>query len=135
MSQTILIGINLGFITNSSSVVHHFPLELLEHAEIAAFMKAMGIETGFVGRELWSRSDCATIAVSRTQKLEARDKIQSFYEDDDEGLGGPTINADDPSTFVIIYGDEYESVASTLASMLRAVAHELGLDHTSQDYN
>lgn len=129
------VTINIGFVTNSSSVVHHFPKEILEHPKVAAFMKAFEIEEGFVGEDLWNRSECATIAVTKEQKELARQRLM----DPDYG-SAPSIDVDSDD-FVIIYGDEHRSIAATLLDVIgQALSEERGgdrWDHVrgGQDYN
>jgi len=131
--MTLEVSINIGFITNSSSVVHHFPRELLELPEIKEFLRVMGIDGGYVGRNLWNRGECATIAITREEKLETLAELRSINEDGDD-YTVPEIDVDG-DTVVIVYGDEYESVASTLASMLSQIAHDMGLAAGYEDYN
>ena len=125
------LHINIGFITNSSSCVYYFPRQLYEDPSIQAFMKAFEIDGGFIGQDLWHRGACATIAVTKEQKEEVRNLlVNNDYE-----ATAPGINTEDDS-IVIIYGDEYLSIASTLAGMLNQLAHRLGIQHISSDeYN
>jgi hypothetical protein len=127
--MALRIGINIGFVTNSSSMVYHFPKELLANPEVKAFLDAFELHGGFVGSELWSRDTCTTVAMTKEQKLEVRAKLA----ESDYG-GAPPINADDDS-IVVIYGDEYQSIASTLARMLCQIAHKTGVTVSGQDYN
>lgn len=129
------ISMNIGFVTNSSSVVHHFPKEVLDHPQVAAFIKAFELEDGFVGREMWRRDECTTIAMTRKQKEEVQQKLaQSEY-----GSKGPPINVDSDEV-VIIYGDEAQSVANSLAHLMcQAMADIHGGDpwdyRNSEEYN
>lgn len=124
-----MLGINIGFVTNSSSVVYHFPRELLAHPDIAKFIAAFELDSGFVGEDLWRRDICSTIAMTKEQKAEVDRKMR----ESDYGTT-PAINVEDDSV-VIIYGDEYESIASTLAHMLQRLANEQKLPIACQDYN
>lgn len=127
--MALRIGINIGFVTNSSSMVYHFPRELLAEPKIQAFLTAMDLHGGFVGSELWSRDTCTTIAMTKEQKQECVRKLaESDY------CTPPGISTDDDSV-VIIYGDEYQSVASTLAWMLKDIARSKGVDYAGQEYN
>ena len=127
----VQIGVNVGFITNSSSVVYHFPVELLEFPEIAAFLRTYEVEGGFVGRDMWSRSRCGSLAVTRDQK----DDIRCQLVNSDYGHV-PEVTVDDDTTFVIVFGDEYHDMASILAGMLREVCETvLGFTPVSQSYN
>lgn len=124
--------INMGFITNSSSAIHWFPKELLEDPEVRAFMSAYGIANGFVGNDLWYRSACETIALTKEQKQETKTQLGS--SDYDSRMGG-AVDPEDENTFVIIYGDEYSSVTSELAHLLSRVADKKGLSHAQDEYN
>jgi len=129
----MMLGINIGFITNSSSVVYHFPRALLEHEDIKAFLTAFDLHGGFVGSDLWHRGECASIAMTKEQKLEVNDKLNGSGAS--EYCSAPGINTEDDSV-VIIYGDEYTSIASSLASLLKDTAQKLGLgDYYGSDYN
>jgi hypothetical protein len=123
------LSINIGFVTNSSSVVYHFPRSLLTDPGIAKFIAAFELDSGFVGSELWSRDTCSTIAMTKEQKQEAAAKLTNT-----EYGHSPTVNVDDDSV-CIIYGDEYESIASTLAHMLKDLADKQGLNIEGYDYN
>ena len=100
------LSINLGFVTNSSSAIHHFPAELLEHPEVKKFLQVFEV-SGFVG-DLWNRSACGTIALTKEQKQVA----QTRFNNDNTDV--PHIDVDS-TDFVVIYGDEYESLAHTFA--------------------
>lgn len=127
--------INIGFVTNSSSVVHHFPSELLKHPKVAAFMQAFEIDGGFVGDDLWHRGECATVAVTKEQKEEAHKQLTET----DYGRG-PSIDIEGDN-FVIIYGDEHQSIAHMLVDLIGEVLVEQhggdSWDHVrdGQDYN
>lgn len=127
--MALRIGINIGFVTNSSSMVYHFPRELLANPEVKAFLNAFELHGGFVGSELWSRDTCTTIAMTKEQKQEVVAKLaESDY------CAPPGINVDDDSV-VVIYGDEYQSIASTLARMLCDIAHKTGVSISGHEYN
>lgn len=122
------ISINIGFITNSSSVVHHFPRELLDHPEVAQFLKTFEITDGFVGEDLWDRSRCGTFAVTQEQKAGIAHNFagNNDLSGEDWTCTGPTINVETDEV-VIIYGDEYESMARILSNLLSKAATELGI--------
>ena len=127
------ISINIGFVTNSSSVVYHFSNELLQHPKVSAFLKAFEIEGGFVGEDLWHRSECATVAITKEQKQAVVAQLARMDS-------GPSI-AVDTDEFVVIYGDEYQSIASALMDVIgQALVEEKGgtqwdLIGRGQDYN
>jgi hypothetical protein len=127
-----MIGINIGFVTNSSSVVYHFPRSLLQEPSIKAFLDAFDLHQGFVGSDLWHRGECATIAMTKEQKQEAQKQLR--HSDYGEYSRTPGINTEDDSV-VLIYGDEYESVASILANLLKGAAEKFGITVHSDDYN
>lgn len=130
----ILISTNIGFITNSSSVVHHFPRKLLEHPKIAQFMSIFGLENGFVGENMWHRGECATIAVTKEQKEKVARGMRELDLEEPYSCSGPAIDVDSDD-IVVVYGDEYQSVANELAHMLKDAANELGLQYSGQDFN
>lgn len=124
------VSITVGFITNSSSVVHHFPRALLEQPEIKAFLEAFEIQDGFVGSEIWNRSSCGSFAVTKEQKAQ----ILAELNHSDYG-GGYNVDVDGDSV-VVVYGDEYSDIASILHHMLWQTATSLGIAAgESFDYN
>ena len=110
------LSINIGFITNSSSVVHHFPAELLKHPKIAAFMEAFEIKDGFIGKNLGYRQDSPTIAITKGQKAEVYANLRTEEADIPEG-DIPEINVDSDD-FVVIYDDESESIVTALVRLI-----------------
>jgi hypothetical protein len=117
----IRVTIGTGFITNSSSVVHYFDKALLKDPDVVAFIKAYGLEDGFVGKEIWNRSLCASLLVTKEQKaLVQRQFTGDLYPYGDiiDTPTGPSMKVDDDDAVVIIYGDEYTTFASTLCRLL-----------------
>jgi hypothetical protein len=129
--MALRLSINIGFITNSSSVVHHFPRELFNDVRVKAFLDAFEVHGGFVGTDLWHRGECATVAMTKEQKEEA---VRKLHGDGYEEYNPPGITTTDDSV-VIIYGDEHQSLAMSLAGLLKSVAEELGIPTGGQDYN
>jgi hypothetical protein len=126
------IGANVGFVTNSSSMVYHFPKTLLEHPAVKAFLTAFEIEDGFVGDNLWSRNACGTLAITRETKQAA---IQNLESNGYEDFNGPGISMDE-NEFVVIYGDEHADIAYVLAKFLQDLAEkEFGLRIGGHEYN
>lgn len=125
---TYLLGINVGFVTNSSSMVHHFPRQLLDDPKVKAFLEAFGVEHGVVGDNLWHRGACTTIAITKEQKQEV---VRAFAE---EEYSHPHIDVNSDEV-VVIYGDEYTSVANTLAHMLSELCRERDLPYGGDEYN
>jgi hypothetical protein len=126
------IGINVGFVTNSSSMVYHFPRELLNDPKIKGFLKAFEIEEGFVGSDLWDRGQCGTLAITREQKEEAHQQLANA-EYGHAGLGLVHLANDDEVT--VIYGDEYNDLAACLGNMLEALCRDRGIPLSGRDYN
>ena len=136
MKKRILISVNIGFITNSSSVVHHFPRKLLEHPKVAEFMRIYELSGGMIGDNLWHRGQCATIAMTTEQKQQVVRRLDEINDGETEfTYTCPAIDVESDD-IVIIYGDEYTSVASELSHMLQQAAQEMGIGCGSgQDYN
>lgn len=127
-----MIGINIGFVTNSSSMVYHFPKSLLDDPQVKTFLEAFEAVDGFVGDDLWSRRDCATFAVTRDQKKEANDKL---HQDGYEEYHPPGIDMSE-ETVTVIYGDEHPGLASTICQMLKDAAERHGInDYGGSEYN
>jgi hypothetical protein len=128
--MALRLGINIGFVTNSSSVVHHFPAEVLNDPTVKMFLEKFEISGGFVGSDLWHRGHCATFAVTKDQKKQVQQNLQSINDGREEEGGYqtsvPGISTEDDSV-VVIYGDEYTSMASTLSHLLSEAAKRLGL--------
>jgi len=123
-----------GFITNSSSVVYHFPMSALENPKIKLFMERNGLIDsdgschGFIGDDLWNRAYCSSIVFTADEKQGA---ITNLRGDDAEYYCPPVIDMQSDD-FVIIYGDEYESLAADFAHLL----HDENIGSSRyQDYN
>ncbi len=125
-----LIGINVGFITNSSSVVYHFPVALLKDPRITSFLQAYEIGDGFIGDDLWARNRCGTLAVTREQKMETGRRLSH----PDYGASA-TVDIDDENSFVVVIGDEHNDIAAILARMLTSISEEQGVHIIGHDYN
>lgn len=123
------ISITTGFITNSSSVVYFFKKEALEHPKVKTFMEKFDVQDGFVG-DIWYRSRCASIAVTRAQIEEVRDQLN----DPDWSAHCPSVPEDEA---LLVYGDEYESLPSDLLDILREVENDTSTEYVTGgiDYN
>ena len=121
------LSINSGFITNSSSVVHGFDKELLEDPDVAAFMAKYEIQGGYVN-DVWYRS-CDSIAVTPEQK---QNLIEQFASSDYSPRAIP-VKPDD-NQIVVVYGDEYDSLASQLCGLLSSAAKRLERGEIWEDY-
>lgn len=127
--MALRLGINLGFVTNSSSVVHHFPAEVLNDPVVRLFLDKFEIGGGFIGSDLWHRGACSTVAMTKEQKREVQRKLQAINEgQESDGYMArvPAINTEDDS-IVVIFGDEYTSLASALSRLMSEAAKQLGL--------
>lgn len=128
-----LLHINIGFITNSSSVVYHFPKELLKNKDIQAFLRAYEVEDGFVGDDLWHRARCGTVAITKEQKMLAQSRLKEAEYSD---FGHPPhIDVDDDATFVVVIGDEHFDIANALSHMLQTLSEKMGVRVLGADYN
>lgn len=122
----------LGFITNSSSVIHFFPPEVLNHPDVQAVLRTFGVQGGFVGDELWNRSLCSSVLITDEQKELAYEMLaESDYSSppcDKETLMQPGV--------VVIYGDEYQGLARSLCNVMQNLAEELKIPcYGGLDYN
>jgi hypothetical protein len=124
------VTINIGFITNSSSVVYWIPRQVLEDADVAAFIAKYELQDGYVGDEIWSRSQCGSFAVTREQ----RDQINRELCNSEYRSADPMYNVDEDNV-VAVYGDEYDDISSELAALLRNAAERMGLPVGRVDYN
>jgi hypothetical protein len=122
---------NIGFITNSSFAVHHFPRQLLEHPEVKAFIESFEVSQGFIGEGLWYRSKCGTFAVTKEQKQKVYDE---FHAEGYEEYHPPHIDTESDSV-LIIYGDEHTSLARSLSRLMRDAADAMGLSYVKGDYH
>lgn len=124
------ITLGLGHTTNSSSCIHFFPKEILKHPLLVSFLERYEISGGFVGEDLWSRSTCDSLLLTEEQKNQANKDLKSL-----DGFHAPSVVEGGQEEFVVIYGDEYSGVASIFAEMCEDVCKELGLKHSSTEYN
>lgn len=123
------LTVNVGFITNSSSVVHWFPRAVLEDPEVRAFVEAYEIGGGFLGEEIWNKSACGSFVVSAEQ----REALRAALNDGEYG-GGHAVGGE--GEVAVVYGDEYSSVASELCEVLGRACRRMGIsDGWSHDYN
>lgn len=126
--MALRLGMNLGFVTNSSSVVHSFPVAVLQDPNVQAFLKAFEIHGGFVGTDLWHRSQCGTFAVTKEQKEEVNQMFNAINVAGEEpfytSIPQVSTNNDD---VVLIYGDEYQSMASSLSHLMSQAAQKMGI--------
>lgn len=119
---------NTGFITNSSSAIYHFPKLVLEDEQVRTLLETYELFEGYVGRDLWSRSDCETLAVTKEQAQEVKDRLL------EPGFGIPGVEVSDES-IILIYGDEYESLTRVLADSMRQACEKLKLSYSDDEYN
>ena len=128
------VSINVGFVTSSSSVIHYFDKRLLEDPEVKAFLERYELQEGKMGRDIMRRSSCSSLLITGEQKREAWSYLcGEKYPWDKEFM--PTYDAPGENEFVVMYGDEYESFANILCTMLKRVQEKLGLTNRSADYH
>lgn len=138
--STFSVSANIGFVTNSSSVIYHFPKEILEDEKIIQFIKEHELTDGFVGNDLWGRDTCTSLAFTKEQKQLINKKLRSLYEKNDENTEergySPEVsineNTDD---IILVYGDEYYSVVMTLAHLMKDAADRLKINYSGESYN
>lgn len=134
--MALRLGINIGFVTNSSSVVYHFPTEVLQDPTVQAFLNAFEISGGFVGAEMWNRGSCASFAVTREQKEELNSKFNSINDGEESSYSNLPQAPLEDDTVTLVYGDEYMSMASSLAHLLQEAAERMGIKNVGRrDYN
>lgn len=122
------VTINIGFVTNSSSCIHSFDKRVLEDTEVKAFLSAYGIENGYIGADLWNRATCGSFLVSQEQKDAA------FEQLNEPGYGKYAAPA--ANEVVVIFGDEYQEISSTLSGILSQACERLGIGGCdSHSYN
>jgi len=122
---------NVGFVTNSSSVIYSFPKEILLDANVATFIKDHELHHGFIGDDLWQRDKCTSLAITKEQKIYINKKLNQEEEYYYESL---CVNEDNDD-IILIYGDEYDSIVSTLAQIMENAAKKLKIEFISRDYN
>ena len=135
-----MISFNIGFVTNSSSAVHHFPKQLMDDPLVKKFMELFDLGPGksVVGKRFFDRSGCSSIAFD----TEAKTRIEARMREEGEGYRDigfepdlPPVQTEDPDDIVVIYGDEYESLASQFAELLREAAKRLGVETKKYEFN
>lgn len=128
------LSVNIGFITNSSSCVFHFPVEVWNDPKVQAWVKAHELQGGYIGENLWYRSECSSLLITKEQKQSAimQGLEESKEWSDDLDTLGIQADSDD---IVIIYGDEYQDATHLLCNIMSEAAKRLGVTVTSMDYN
>lgn len=114
--MALRVSMNVGFVTNSSSVVYHFPAEVLQDPKVKAMIEAYELGDGYVGPDMWHRGQCETIALTKDKKKEAQAALHGHGYDFEVRV--PSVNAEDDSV-LIIYGDEYPCLAMQLADLMK----------------
>lgn len=111
------ISANIGFITNSSSCVHCFPIDLLDDPNVVAIIEAYNLSVGYLPDNLADRGVCDSVLVSKEQKEEVLKYVSGQdYFDHDQWKNALL----EPDSVVITYGDESESLARELCKALSA---------------
>lgn len=126
-----VVTVNMGFVTNSSSCVHHFDRRVLDDPNVRAFMEAYNIQGGYVGSNLWNRSQCSSFIVTDAQRVEAQEDIAQV------DFSPPSLTVHGQDTVAVIYGDEYSDITSELCNLLRETCVKLypEWDHGHSEYN
>lgn len=107
-----------------------FPRSILEDHDVKAFIDAYEIQGGFVGENLWHRGMCGSFVVTEEQRAQAAAELN------DPDYGGGKYDLGGPDTVAVIYGDEYESIASELSAVLSVAARRMGIGSSGGfDYN
>lgn len=127
------LSMNIGFTTNSSFAVCHFPRQLLDHPTVKEFIELFEVSQGFIGDDMWNRSTCSTMAVTRKQKERL---VEAFHVEgeDAQWVKPPAIDVESDDV-TVIYGDEYTSLARNLAGLMREAAKEMGLSFFTDEYH
>jgi hypothetical protein len=136
------LSLNVGFITNSSSVIYWFPKEILQDSEVVAFLNAYNLFQDDIGGSLWSRSSCATFSCTDEGWQEVHEELCVPDPDEEypfvvtprEGEGPPL---GPPGSVLILYGDEYQEKPSVfrILGVLKEASERLGLKGGFTDYN
>lgn len=127
------LSVNVGHITNSSSVVYSFPKEILENKEIQAILEAYSIPDNMIGSNPWDRGDCHSFVSTEEGWEILHDKFtaDSFYENFIPDHGGP-------GDVVFVYGDEYVEKIPWLMIVLDIfinMAEKESIPYSQGDYN
>lgn len=120
--MALLIGINSGFVTNSSSMVYHVPREFFDHPQVKKFMEVYEISEGFVGENLWGRSTCGTLAMTKEQKQEV---VRNFRQPGYEDFRHPAIDVESDEV-VIVLGDEHNQIVNMLVHLINRTRSPTG---------
>lgn len=125
--------IQIGFITNSSSVIHWYSKEILEDPDVQAFLKAYEIQDGFVGKNMWYRSACGSFLVTGEQIADAKANLDNpdYGVEVGDHLEPESVNGG----VVVIYGDEHNDLASELNELLREVADKKSIPQWNVGFN
>lgn len=122
------LTVNIGFITNSSSQIHWYPKEVLNHPDVKAFVEAYGIKEGYIGEDLWHRGGCSSFLTTPEQIAEAQRELTN------ENCSSPLLSKGEDK-IVVIYGDEYSNLTQELAYILDKVCRDQKLKYEADEYN
>lgn len=122
------ISVVSGFITNSSSCIHWFDRRVLKDKEVATFLKKYEL-VDHVGRDIWCRSSCASFVTTPAGYQQLR---EGFKGDSDYCSRDLAANDD---RVIVVYGDEYGTIFSELANLLKQASQRLKLPTESTDFN
>jgi hypothetical protein len=126
-----IISINIGFVTNSSGLIYHFPKTLLKNPYILEFLRVFEIGNGFIVGDPSYRNG-SSFAVTDEQKEAVR---KAFAVDADDGFSySPNLDAGDDE-FIVSFGDEHNSVASTLADLFTEICDAQGISFYKGEFH
>jgi hypothetical protein len=123
------ISMGMGHVTNSSSCIHFIPPEVMAHPDIQSFLTKYNIQ-GFVGTP-WYRSECTSILLTEEQKKAFADE----YNRNRDGYGSPLDLASNKDHAIVVYGDEFQTIARVFSRLCDKVAEALGASIQTTDYN
>jgi len=124
------LSVNIGHITNSSSVVYSFPREVLEDEAVKAILTAYEVPADSIGDNMWYRSECNSFVST----------VEGWHEIDEDfrSIEYTSPQYGQPGDVLIIYGDEYMEVKPWLQILLKyliAACDNKGLSYSDFDYN
>lgn len=96
------LSVNIGHITNSSSVVYSFPKEILDNEEIQFILEAYEIPDNMIGEELWNTYLCHSFVSTE----EGWSLLNRRLGDNRTG-NGHGVDIGKKGDVVFVYGDNY----------------------------
>ena len=127
------LTVNIGFITNSSSVIHWFDGAILKDPEVQAFIDAYELSAGSIGENLWNRARCGSLLTTEDQFAQVREDLADEIGSNNIVQNGGVATRN--GGVAIIYGDEYATIFSELAHVMSEAAERLNISNWSNSYN